>query len=406
MKSYHLFDVIGIELEYMIVRDDTLHVYPVCDKLLQRVSGSDEKIADVDFDDMGWSNELVNHVVEFKTLDPREMKRLPELQTDFQKQVDLANELLKPMGGRLMPGAMHPWMNPFTETQLWPHHYSEIYECYNRIFDCRGHGWSNLQSMHINLPFAGNDEFGKLHAAIRFLMPVMPALTASSPVADSEMKPAMDFRLRTYQGNSARIPQVSGKIIPESVYTKKQYDDEIFQPLYKAIAPFDSEGIMQEEWLNSRGAIARFDRSAIEIRILDIQECTAADIQIAILLSEVLRMLTEERWCSIAKLMEWPVEPLFGIFTEVVEKGGDAIIRNKEYLKCLGVDKDFLTAHDLCIHLYEATGKELPAVEHIIKHGNLSTRILRALKGDASPKSLKTVYERMCDCLEKGQMFS
>ena len=44
-------------------------------------------------------------------------------------------------------------MHPETEMQLWQHNYSKIYALYNRIFDCRGHGWSNVQSMHINLPF-------------------------------------------------------------------------------------------------------------------------------------------------------------------------------------------------------------------------------------------------------------
>ncbi|HAL85576.1 MAG TPA: hypothetical protein DCM31_01010, partial [Deferribacteraceae bacterium] len=37
--------------------------------------------------------------------------------------------------------------------------------------------------------------------------------------------------------------------------------------MYRDIAPYDPECILQEEWLNSRGAIARFDRKAIEIRL-------------------------------------------------------------------------------------------------------------------------------------------
>ena len=34
--------------------------------------------------------------------------------------------------------------------------------------------------------------------------------------------------------------------------------------------------------MNSRGAIARFDRNAIEIRVIDVQECPKADLAIAI----------------------------------------------------------------------------------------------------------------------------
>jgi hypothetical protein len=31
--------------------------------------------------------------------------------------------------------------------------------------------------------------------------------------------------------------------------------------------------VLRHEWVNARGAIARFDRSAIEIRVLDVAEC-------------------------------------------------------------------------------------------------------------------------------------
>ena len=50
-----------------------------------------------------------------------------------------------------------------------------MYEAYDRIFDCRGHGWANLQAVHLNLPFSGDEEFGRLHAAIRLVLPIMPA---------------------------------------------------------------------------------------------------------------------------------------------------------------------------------------------------------------------------------------
>jgi hypothetical protein len=86
----------------------------------------------------------------------------------------------------LLPTGAHPLMDPFTETRLWPHEHKEIYNLYNRIFDCRGHGWSNLQSTHLNLPFSGDAEFKKLHAAIRLLLPLIPALSASTPLLDGK----------------------------------------------------------------------------------------------------------------------------------------------------------------------------------------------------------------------------
>ena len=59
---------------------------------------------------------------------------------------------------------------------------------------------------------------------------------------------------------------MAGRVIPEPVFDKKSYEEQIFQRIYADIAPHDPQGILQHEWLNSRGAIARFDRNAIEIR--------------------------------------------------------------------------------------------------------------------------------------------
>ena len=108
-----------------------------------------------------------------------------------------------------MPTAMHPWMDPHAEARLWPHEYNAVYAAFNRIFDCRGHGWSNLQSTHINLPFRGDEEFGRLHAAIRLVLPIIPGVAASSPAADGRLSGLLDSRLDAYRSNARRIPSIS-----------------------------------------------------------------------------------------------------------------------------------------------------------------------------------------------------
>ena len=138
----------------------------------------------------------------------------------------------------------------------------------------------NLQSAHLNLPFANDEEFGRLHAAVRLVLPALPALAASSPLQDGRLTDFADTRLEIYRHNARRLPIVSGRVIPEPVFTRAEYERAARQPL-RAIAPLDPDGILQEEWLNARGAIARFDRGAIEIRVLDVQEHPAADLAIA-----------------------------------------------------------------------------------------------------------------------------
>ena len=43
--SYHLFEVVGIELEYMVVTSENLKVNPIVDKLLTKKSGSSSLMA-------------------------------------------------------------------------------------------------------------------------------------------------------------------------------------------------------------------------------------------------------------------------------------------------------------------------------------------------------------------------
>jgi glutamate---cysteine ligase / carboxylate-amine ligase len=234
--------------------------------------------------------------------------------------VQRINDCRFPLNGRLMPTACHPWMDPQFETVLWPHDYSPVYEAYDRIFGCRGHGWSNLQSMHINLPFCGDEEFARLHAAIRLLLPLMPALTASSPILDGAPDRISGQPHGRLPHNADRVPAVAGRIVPEPVASAADYDRKIFQPMYAAIGPLDPDGILRQPFLNSRGAIARFERGAIEIRVLDVQECPAADIAVATLIRGALQAVCRERWAAMATLqaMEteraWPIScwPWFG----------------------------------------------------------------------------------------------
>jgi glutamate---cysteine ligase / carboxylate-amine ligase len=172
----------GIELEYMIVDKVELSPLPIADQLLR--SDSEKPVNDVDRGLMGWSNELVMHLLELKNRSPA--SSLHSLRFAFQNEVRYINHLLQFYGARLMPTGMHPWMDPARETHLWPHDNAELYATYAHIFKCNTHGWGNLQSMHINLPFSDDSQFARLHAAVRLLLPLLPSLAASSPIGGRE----------------------------------------------------------------------------------------------------------------------------------------------------------------------------------------------------------------------------
>ena len=404
--ALRIFEAYGIELEYMIVHRNTLSVLPVTDKVLHHVAN--EYISDVDMGETEWSNELALHVIELKTNGPAgDLSQLPAL---FHRDIMHINSILEKLGGRLMPGAMHPWMDPYSEMKLWSHDNSPIYEKYNSIFDCRGHGWSNLQSMHINLPFSNDDEFGRLHAAIRLVLPLLPAIAAASPVADSRIQAHLDHRLEVYRHNQAKVPSIAGKIIPEAVFTKADYEEKIFQPLYKDISAYDAEGMLQHEWLNSRGAIARFDRNAIEIRLIDVQECPKADLAIAAFVIEILKALVSERWMKLEDQQKFTEDELRSILMGGIKDAENAVIENANYLKAFGIHPGASTARNVWAHLFSEvmSAPEMKMWEEpltvILEEGTLATRILRELNGDVSRGSLQKVYGKLCDCIQQNKM--
>ena len=102
---------------------------------------------------------------------------------------------------------------------------------------------------------------------------------------------------------------------------------EVITVLYRDIAPYDPEKILQHEWLNSRGAIPRFDRDTIELRMLDVQECPQADIAVISAVVETLKGLALGSFAPVEELMAWETEPLETIFLAVLREGESAVIR-------------------------------------------------------------------------------
>lgn len=404
-----LFEGFGVELEYMIVNADTLAVLPIADKLIHAEIG---KYDDVERGPVAWSNELVSHVIEIKSNGPAPLEgQVPA----FQKDVQHINNQLKPMGAMLLPTAMHPWMDPHKETKIWPHDHNTTYEAFNRIFDCKGHGWSNLQSAHLNLPFADDNEFGQLHAAVRLLLPILPALAASSPIMDGKLSGMLDNRLHVYRNNAMRIPSVTGQVIPETgSYTRKDYEMNILARIYQDLSTYDTDGILQHEWVNARGAIARFERSAIEIRLLDIQECPQADVSIAALIVSVLKVLMAQRWMPLAEQKTYATQPLAAILRNTIGQAHEAVIDDEKYLKTFNFNSGKkCTAGELWQHLVEtvwpaSASQAQPwreAISVILQQGPLARRIVRAVGRDTSRDHMKVVYRELAGCLQEGKMF-
>ena len=434
-----LFEGYGIELEYMLVDADSLDVRAVCDQVLAAEGGGFE--AEVERGPCAWSNELALHVLELKTNGPA--GGLPGLAAMFQENVAVARDLAAAHGATLLPTGMHPWMDPSKEMVLWPHEYGPVYQAYDRIFGCQGHGWANLQSTHVNLPFAGDDEFTRLHAAIRLVLPLLPGLAASSPFQDGRLTGLLDSRLEVYKHNSARVPAMTGHVVPESVVGIQAYHDDVLEPLYQQLEPLDPEGVLRHEWANSRGAIARFDRGAIEIRLLDIQEYPRADLAVAALVCAAVRAQVEERWCPLrvpgsagSGQLDFDARALAATLDAGIRDGDLARVEDAALRKAFGWTAGKAPfVRDLWERLVEELLVEDPgwgsdyqeAIEVYLDQGCLARRIVRAATGGREEQALasarsplggvttpdlspprerqREVYRELAGCLAEGRLF-
>jgi len=183
--------------------------------------------------------------------------------------------------------------------------------------------------------------------------------------------------------------------------------------MFEEIATLDRSGTLQHEFLNARGAIARFERDAIEIRVLDVQETPVADLAIAELVTAAVRALAEERWVSLENLMQADTDELRAQLDRVVRQGDLALVDAPSVLAAFGV-ADPLPAGELWQRISDEVMSVGPhagsmdlgeARQWILREGPLSRRLLRALGGDPSAGRTGEVYRELAACLAEGRMF-
>jgi len=415
MSNFKIWERFGVEMEFMIVDRDTLQVLPRADIPLGKDKDGNQ-LSDVEYDDIGLSNELVSHVLEFKCAHPK--STFDGLGKRFFHEIRRANKKLEKINAMLLPSAAHPFMDP-AEMQLWPYDCNDIYQTYDRIFNCKGHGWANLQSTHLNLSFDGDDEFGELHAAIRLLLPLIPAIAASSPYLDGKYTGFKDARIEVYRHNQDKVPEIAGLVIPEKAYTYDEYNTQIFDKVKKAIAPYDPEHLLNHFFLNSRGAIARFDRGAIEIRLVDIQECPNADIAIVEMEVATLKAIASGKLANKNAphtmneyrefLRDFDTERLATLLTATTRDAEDTIIEWPEFLAVFGMSGK-CTAGELWKHVFDAVKGDLTEVsynvmEQMLARGTLSSTLYRALGDAPSHENFVTEYKKLANCLAHNRLY-
>ncbi|HEX2094907.1 MAG TPA: glutamate-cysteine ligase family protein, partial [Longimicrobiaceae bacterium] len=316
---------------------------------------------------------------------------------------------------RLMPTGMHPWMDP-RQGRLWTRSGARIYDTYARLFDVRTHGWMNVHAAHLNLPLGREHEAAAMHNAAALLVPYLPALAASSPMCDGELQPAVDNRLAWILEHQARIPESCGAIVPEYVSGFGDYRRRILAPMYEALDRLPDAGAIRHEFFNARGAVFKFSRKAMEVRVLDTQECVKMDMAVAAFTRSALRHLTERVLAAGTALPAHGV--LVADFKAAVREGsearvlaphlGDGAERGEDgRIPVRAVLRELLAGARRVGRRDEAPYLEL--AERVIEAGTLSERIRAELApfadadDDTFTDAARRIYIELMDCLEANE---
>jgi gamma-glutamyl:cysteine ligase YbdK (ATP-grasp superfamily) len=302
---------------------------------------------------------------------------------------------------RLLGSGMHPFLR-LSDAKMWSHRDRGIYAAMNRIFNLSQHGWLNIQSFQLNLPYKNESEAMRLHSALSNILPYLPAIAASSPIYESRKGAYIDNRLHFYLTNQLQVPSITGNLIPEYVDSFEEYEKTTVRRYSEDLAKLNApRSLLNKEWLNSRGAIIRQDRKAIEIRVLDEQESVKSDVALSCFIRAVLRGILGD-----ADYLYLAHPTLVQNFNKVLRKGLQASVQHP----------NGKTAGEVCLHLLKtalsnATDEErkyLPIIKQRIDGGNLSNIILKRVAKKAQRTDLHeaifTTYSHLADCLEKNQV--
>jgi carboxylate-amine ligase len=188
--------------------------------------------------------------------------------------------------------------------------------------------------------------------------------------------------------------------------------NSIYEKIKIDLSGYDKENILNPIWVNSRGAIPRFDRGSIEIRVMDVQECPSADMAIIELVIETIKALVNEKFISLEEQMKFKTDNLVTIFDRSIIQGLKTQIDSLEFLHAFGITTP-CTTKDVWQKIIDrliasgntALEKWKPELSVILTDGSLSDRIIKSLNGDHSQEAIKKVYRQLSGCLAQNKMF-
>ncbi len=388
--------MLGPEHEFSLVNQE-LKVLPVADKIIKDYCG---KILNfVELPAFTFGKEMQLHVMEVKANSP--FKSPVQFEETMQNAVSTLNQIVHKHSALLLGTGMHPLLK-LEDTAIWPHYHRKIYQEYAKIFNLNQHGWLNIQSFHLNLPYQKEADGIQTHNLLANLCAYIPAITASSPIYEGKAGPDVDNRLQFYRINQREIPSVAGDVIPEYADSFSQYKHGVIGQYSEDLAKAGAgKTLLSREWVNSRGVIFRFDRSALEIRVMDEQECVKSDVALSCFIRATLRGLIALK----AELL--PHDLLVKDFHAVVKNGLNAKASNPNCKTARQVCQRYF---NLALEYADEDEKRyLWIIKKRLENGSLSElirdRVLRRAEKTDFNQAVINVYSTLIKCLSDNEPY-
>lgn len=346
-----------------------------------------------------FGKELQLHVLEVKANEP--FGTPVEFEETMHGAVKTLSEIVGGHDAMLLGTGMHPLLK-LQNTGVWPHYHRKIYTEYGKLFNLSQHGWLNIQSFHLNLPFEKEADAVKIHNYLCKLISYLPAVAASSPFYEGKHGRDIDNRLQFYRTNQKEIPSITGEVIPEYVSSLLQYKRDIIGGYTTDLAKAGAGKILlNREWVNSRGVIFRFDRQALEVRVMDEQECIKSDVALACFVRATLRgmIATDEELPNHETLVE--------NFNNVITGGLKAAVSSPNGKTARRVCQYYLSLAQKYSNADEK--RYLSLIQRRLEEGNLSEIIRRRVMTRATKTSFHDatidVYSTLIKCLINNEPY-
>lgn len=403
----HLLRGARLELEYALVDKSSLHPLALVDEVMTLHSG--ERNRRLQRSDATWRNPGPAH-----SLRVGARSRLDELasaKTLLSAELEILGALAGQVGGRLVATGMHPWMRA-AEGKIWPHGDHRRDQALAWLFGAARHGFCNQQCLGLSLPFENEIQFERLFAALRFAMPLMPALAASSPFVEGIRGPALSCRLAARRDYFASNPALACSLVPDALPNREAYQNEVLRPLERVLRASPETASLQPLDVCGHGLLADFDDGLIHIRMLDMQECLQADLSVCAVVAGIAQLILREGAMPHHTLRDWPSARLAELVESTLVAGTQAVVRDAEFLRAFDFPEGgTCRVSELVQYLLEdaladdaEVASHMPTLRHIASRGSLAERCVRKLGERSTDEDLFNLYRQLADCLPSDEL--